>query len=67
MKTILLSLLLTGCATVPDEIRVKCEAGGGCMTLRSVIEAMQKAWDDGYSKGYSKGEDDAPPSCKRLI
>ena len=67
MKTALLCLLiLSGCATVPD---MRCEAGGGCLTMLKthIIQAMQKAWDDGWAKGYDKGEDNAPPVCKRTI
>lgn len=63
---LLVLLLLTGCATL-DEQAAKCEAGGGCLTLlkTQLIQAMQKAWDDGYTKGYDTGEDNAPPSCRR--
>ena len=67
MKTaILCLLLLTGCATVG---KVDCEAGGGCLTMlkTQIIEAMQKAWNDGWARGYDKGEDSAPPVCMRTI
>ena len=67
MKALLLCLLLAGCATAPDEQAAKCEQGGGCLTLlkTQLIQAMQKAWNDGYGKGYETGEDNAPPSCRR--
>lgn len=68
MKTALLCLmLLTGCASVPDDTAAKCEAGGGCVTLSKAVEAIQKAWNHGWSHGYDKGTDDAPPSCRRPI
>ena len=69
MKALRLCLLLTGCATVPDDTAANCEAGGGCLTMlkTQIIEAMKKAWFDGWAKGYDKGEDNAPPVCKRTI
>ena len=69
MKTALLCLLLlTGCASVA-KVDARCEEGGGCLTMlkTQIIQAMQKAWDDGYGKGYNKGEDSAPQSCMRTI
>ena len=68
MKTLLLCLLLAGCATTSD-IAAKCEAGGGCLTLlkTQLIQAMQQAWNDGWAKGHDHGEDNAPPTCKRTI
>ncbi len=64
MKALLLILLLTGCATV-DDLAAKFAAGGGCVTLNKVIQAVESAWNDGFTKGHRNGEDNAPPSCKR--
>ena len=69
MKTALLVLLLlTGCATTND-MAAKCEAGGGCVTLLKtrLLEAVQKAWNDGYTKGWDKGEDNIAASCMRTL
>lgn len=66
MKALLLCFLLTGCATTGD-MAAKCEAGGGCVTLlkTQLIEAMQKAWNDGWGKGFDKGEDSV--ACMRSL
>ncbi len=65
MKALLLVLLLTGCATAPDEQAAKCEAGGGCLTITKA--QLVKTLQDVFIHGYRAGEDNAPPSCKRAI
>lgn len=63
------TLAMSASANAPQTDEVRCEAGGGCLTMTrvQVLKAMTDAYEVGREKGVNQGYDKGQRTCWKPV